>query len=174
MISSTAAVLESNQLGRIQPGTTTRRRACSTRNAAIAAGRRCWAYARSASVSRHLVWRSATPGASATRGRAVTQTAAGLPDPLNGRFRLPRWARIDPKKPAAIFLSIVSSGHEAAVHKTPQENGVRDQRSVARANRLRNKIAIERLHPIVAKGDCRPVAAIPCFHPPVKKQAFVE
>ena len=93
----------------------------------------------------------------------------------DGRFRATcRRAGFDPKKPAAIFSSIVSSGLKAAVHKTPQENGVRDQRSVARANRLRNKIAIERLHPIVAKGDCRPVAAFPCFHPPVKKQAFVE
>jgi len=31
------------------------------------------------------------------RGRTVTQTAAGLPDPLNGSSRLAPWTRIDPK-----------------------------------------------------------------------------
>ena len=44
------------------------------------------------------------------RGRAVIQTAAGMPDLLNGRFRFARWARIDPLLPFMSLIPTANSG----------------------------------------------------------------
>ena len=69
------------------------------------------------------------------RGTAVTQTAAGLPDPSNGRFRLARWARIDPKEPVEVFWENDLSTLELDLPRSRRANRNWRLRSFASADR---------------------------------------
>ena len=73
------------------------------------------------------------------RARAVIQTAAGMPDLLNGSSRFARWARIDPKASVANFRSSDRSTLETVIRRTCRGIEVRRQQSLACANRRTRK-----------------------------------
>ena len=57
------------------------------------------------------------------RGRAVIQTAAGMPDLLNGSSRFARWARIDPKLKLTAPGLAPGSGHSKFSKRLVQRIG---------------------------------------------------